>query len=310
MRVYSRALWGAEAPQVRVEVHLAGGLPQFMLVGLPEAEVRESRERVRAALIHCGFGFPARRVTVNLAPAELPKQSSRFDLPIAIGILAAIHHLPPEILNKLEFAGELALSGELCAIHGALPMAVAVARAGNQFVVSADSATEAACGFPGGVYGASHLRQVWNYLLGRHSLVLAEAKATGNERPVALDLAQVRGQRQAKRVLEIAASGRHHLLLVGPPGVGKSLLARCLPGLCAPMTEEEALALAAIRAAHREPVDPYQWRCRPFRHPHHSVTTAALMGGGHGGHLHPGEVSLAHGGILHLDELGTLQYCQ
>ncbi|WP_298156494.1 YifB family Mg chelatase-like AAA ATPase [Ferrovum sp.] len=303
--VYSRALWGAETPLVRVEVHLSGGLPQFNLVGLPEAEVRESRDRVRAALNHCGFGFPLQRVTVNLAPAELPKHSSRYDLPIAIGILAASHHLPHALLENWEFAGELGLNGGLCAIHGALPMAVAVAQAGHWLMVARASAPEAVHGHPDGVYGATHLREAWDHLTGCSLLPPAhlESQETREVMPD-IDLAQIRGQAQAKRVLEIAAGGRHHLLLVGPPGVGKSLLARCLPGICTPMTETEALALAAIRAAHRETVDPILWRIRPFRHPHHSVTTAALMGGGQGTHLHPGEVSLAHGGTLHLDELG------
>lgn len=303
--VYSRALWGAEVPLIRVEVHLSGGLPLFHLVGLPEAEVRESRDRVRAALNHCGFGFPLSRITVHLAPAELPKHSSRYDLPVAMGILAACHHWPADALEAWEFAGELGLSGNLCAIHGALPMAVAVRQAGRQMMLSQASADEAAHGHPGGVFGASHLRQVWAHLTGGDRLLPHQTQATfsGVPKP-AWDLAQVTGQYQARRVLEIAASGRHHLLMVGPPGVGKSLLARCLPGICPPMSEQEALELATIRASHGEPVDPDRWRIRPFRQPHHSVTTAALMGGGQGSHLRPGEVSLAHGGILHLDELG------
>lgn len=310
-RVYSRALWGADTPLVRVEVHLAGGLPLFNLVGLPEAEVRESRDRVRSALNHCGFGFPVSRVTVHLAPAELPKHSSRFDLPIAIGILAAARHLPSDFLEEWEFAGELGLNGHLSAIHGALPMAVAVRRAGRRLMVAQASADEACHGHVGGVYGACHLRQVWEHLTGESVMASHGGPAARvMDEEVLWDLSGVMGQGQAKRALEIAAAGRHHLLMVGPPGVGKSLLARCMPGICPPMGEKEALELAAMRAAHGESVDPQQWRLRPFRQPHHSVTTAALMGGGHGSHLHPGEVSLSHGGILHLDELGTLQYCQ
>ncbi len=303
--VYSRALWGVDAPLVRVEVHLAGGLPLFNLVGLPEVEVRESRDRVRSALNHCGFGFPVSRVTVHLAPAELPKHSSRYDLPIAIGILAASRHLPSEFLEEWEFAGELGLSGHLRAIQGALPMAAAVRRAGRRLMIAQASANEACHGYAEGVYGALHLRQVWAHLIGE-KVMMPHAKpvtqmATTDD---VWDLSDVLGQGQAKRALEVAASGRHHLLMVGPPGVGKSLLARCLPGICPPMEEHEALQLAAIRAAHGESVDPRYWCLRPFRQPHHSITIAAMMGGGHGTHLYPGEVSLSHCGTLHLDEVG------
>ncbi len=305
--VYSRALWGAETPEVRVEVHLAGGLPLFNLVGLPEAEVRESRDRVRAALNHCGFGFPLSRVTVHLAPAELPKHSSRYDLPIAIGIMAASQHLPAEMLREWEFAGELGLNGNLCAVHGALPMAVAVARAGRRLMIAKASADEAVHGHEGGVFGAAHLREVWEHIVGKQPIPPHAARAchvSPGEGEAAWDLALIVGQGQAKRALEIAASGHHHLLMVGPPGVGKSFLARAMAGITPPMEEQEALELAAIRAAHGERVAPEHWRNRPFRQPHHSVTAAALMGGGYGSHLHPGEVSLAHGGVLHLDEMG------
>jgi len=298
--VYSRALIGVAAPLVQVEVHLANGLPQFNLVGLPDAEVRESRERVRAALANCGFKFPSRRITVNLAPADLPKQSSRFDLPIALGILAASGQIADHHLGDYEFAGELALSGELRPVQGALPMAVAVGRHGRQFVLPAASAPEGVLAGQTPILPAHHLLEVCEHLSGVQKLSVQHPAVamTGPEYP---DMADVRGQQQVKRALEIAAAGGHHVLMVGPPGTGKSMLAARFPGICPPLTDNEALEVAALQASSQERFAMDQWRRRPFRHPHHSVTATAMAGGGV--HSRPGEISLAHGGTLHLDEM-------
>ncbi len=305
--VYSRALVGVTALQVQVEVHLANGLPQCNLVGLPDKEVRESRERVRAALANCGFKFPARRITVNLAPADLPKQSSRFDLPIALGILAASGQIEGRHLGDHEFAGELALSGELRPVQGVLPMAVAVARSGRAFVLPHRCASEGGLASGAIILPANHLQEVCQHLSGKQ-LIMPLAPAAPGVAPSYPDMVDVLGQRRAKRGLEIAAAGGHHVLMVGPPGTGKSMLAARFPGICPEMGEVEAMEAAAIHSAYSEGFAPEQWRCRPFRHPHHSITAAALAGGGL--LSRPGEVSLAHGGTLHLDEMASFQYCQ
>ena len=298
--VYSRALVGVAAPLVQVEVHLANGLPQFNLVGLPDAQVRESRERVRAALANCGFKFPSRRITVNLAPADLPKQSSRFDLPIALGILAASGQIADQHLGNYEFAGELALSGELRPVQGALPMAVAVGKNGRQFVLPAASAPEGVLAGQTSILSARHLLEVCQHLTGARQLPVQHpaVAVAGPEYP---DMADVRGQQHIKRALEIAAAGGHHLLMVGPPGTGKSMLAARFPGICPPLSDDEALEVATLQASSQDRFSVDQWRRRPFRHPHHSVTAAAMTGGGP--HARPGEVSLAHCGTLHLDEM-------
>jgi len=297
--VRSRALTGVSAPPVTVEVHLANGLPNFHLVGLPDTEVREARDRVRAALQNAQFDFPARRVTVNLAPADLPKESGRFDLPIALGVLAATGQIPSDPLVRYEFAGELALSGELRAIRGALAMVLCARRDGRAFVLPAASAGEAALVRDVVVHPADSLLAVCGHLTGQAPLApLAAATATTM---VALpDLCDVRGQAQAKRVLEIAAAGGHSLLLVGSPGTGKSMLAQRLPSLLPPLSEDEALEAAAIASLAGRFV-PERWRDRPFRAPHHTASGAAIVGGG--GHPRPGEISLAHHGVLFLDEL-------
>ena len=298
--VYSRALVGVAAPLVQVEVHLANGLPQFNLVGLPDAQVRESRERVRAALANCGFKFPSRRITVNLAPADLPKQSSRFDLPIALGILAASGQIADQHLGNYEFAGELALSGELRPVQGALPMAVAVGKNGRQFVLPASSAAEGVLAGQTSILPARHLLDVCQHLTGARQLPVQRSAVVvaGPEYP---DMADVRGQQHIKRALEIAAAGGHHVLMVGPPGTGKSMLAARFPGICPPLSDDEALEVATLQASSQDRFSVDQWRRRPFRHPHHSVTAAAMTGGGP--HARPGEVSLAHCGTLHLDEM-------
>ncbi len=300
-QILSRAQIGLAAPEVRVEVHLGSGLPQFSIVGLPAPVVRESKERVRAALAHCGFEFPAGRITVNLAPADLPKEGGRFDLPIALGILLASGQLrEPEGLACTEFYGELALTGELKPVPGLLLAALHASQAGRRLVVPAVQVRELA-----GLEGL----QVWalQQLRNLDSPVMQTAAAVSGAAPVMAqvggepppDLAQVRGQQQAQRALVIAAAGQHSLLLCGPPGSGKSMLARCLPGLLPPLEQAEALEVAAIAAVAQLP--PRWPPERPFRCPHHSASAHAIVGGGPA--LRPGEVSLAHRGVLFLDEL-------
>ena len=297
----SRALDGMAAPPVTVEVHLAAGLPGFTLVGLPDTEVKEARDRVRAAIQNSGFEFPQRRITVNLAPADLPKESARYDLPIALGILAASGQIPQDRLDAHEFAGELALSGELRGVRGAIAMAAAMARdaGGRAFVLPEASGIEAARIGGISVLGAATLLAVAAHLAGRAPL------APGAVPPRlyfadAPDLADVKGQGPAKRALEVAAAGAHSLLLSGPPGAGKSMLAQRLPGLLPPLDDAEAIEAAAVQSLVSA-FDPARFGVRPFRHPHHGASAAALVGGG--GVPRPGEISLAHHGVLFLDEL-------
>jgi len=304
--VGSRALDGLDAPAVQVEVHLANGLPTFTLVGLADTEVKEARERVRAALINSGFAFPTnKRITVSLAPADLPKESGRFDLPIALGILAADGQLDPARLARHEFAGELSLAGELRPVRGALALALALRRQGGDrtLVLPAASAGEAALANGLDVRAAHHLLDVVRAMApGDDAPTLPVARPLALAAPaLAPDLRDVKGQAAAKRALEIAACGGHSLLMIGPPGSGKSMLAQRLPGLLPPMTEDEALASAALQGIAARTFDPACWGQRPVRSPHHTASAVALVGGG--APPRPGEISLAHGGILFLDEL-------
>ncbi|HWU34017.1 MAG TPA: YifB family Mg chelatase-like AAA ATPase [Methylovorus sp.] len=297
--IKSRALCGMDAPPVEVEVHLANGLPSFTIVGLPEAEVKESKDRVRAALQTAQFEFPARRITVNLAPADLPKESGRYDLPIAIGILAASGQLPIEGLTQYEMAGELALTGELRPVKGALAMTYKAWRDGRAFILPEASAAEAALVADAQILPANSLLAVCAHLLGQSTLALQRPDLPSST-PAYADFADVKGQAHAKRALEVAAAGGHSILMQGPPGTGKSMLAARLPGILPAMTEEEALESAAIQSLNGA-FRTSNWRQRPYRAPHHTASAVALVGGG--SVPRPGEISLAHHGILFLDEL-------
>ncbi len=298
--VRTRALDGLNAPEVVVEVHLANGLPGFTLVGLPDTEVREARDRVRAALITSQFEFPQRRITVNLAPADLPKEGGRFDLPIALGILAASGQIKSALLDAHEFCGELSLDGSLRAVRGALAAALAAGRGQRSLVLPAANADEAALARAVTVLPATSLLAVCAHLNGLSALAAHTPAFTLSAQAAAPDLADVRGQSQARRALEVAAAGAHSLLMYGPPGTGKSMLAQRLPGLLPALSEEEALESAAVFSLSGG-FDAARWGARPFRAPHHSASAPALVGGG--AVPQPGEVSLAHHGVLFLDEL-------
>jgi magnesium chelatase family protein len=297
--VHSRARVGVHAPAVRVEVHLAGGLPAMSIVGLPEAAVREAKDRVRAAIQCAQFEFPARRITVNLAPADLPKDGGRYDLAIALGILAASGQLSTEALEGWEFLGELALTGEIRAVDGVLAAAIASGQAGRRLLVPPANGHEAALATAVEIRTARTLLEVCAALDARKALPVAQPLPCSKARQP--DLADVRGQVQARRALEIAAAGGHHLLFVGPPGSGKTLLASRLCGILPEPSDAEALEAATIASAGGRGLDPASWRQRPFRNPHHTASAVALVGGG--ADPRPGEISLAHHGVLFLDEL-------
>ncbi len=299
--VYSRTPFGMEAPEVTIDVHLSAGLPYWSMVGLPEVAVKESRDRVRSAVLNAGFEWPPGRITVNLAPADLPKEGGRFDLPIALALLAADGRLPSVGLGRYEFYGELALGGELRGVVGLLPAIVRATRERRPVIVPRANAPEARLVAGARVVAAANLSEVIAHLRGARPLPTLEGEwpaVLGGEYP---DLSDVRGQARACRALEIAAAGGHSVLLVGPPGAGKSLLAHRLPGLLPPLTAEEALETAMVASASRGGFGPEAWGRRPFRAPHHTCSAAALVGGG--SPPAAGEISLAHHGVLFLDEL-------
>jgi len=303
--VLSRAQHGMDAPLVHVEVHVGAGINSNMtIVGLPEAVVKESKDRVRAALTNCRFEIPIGHITVNLSPADLPKEGGRFDLPIAIGILLASRQLPASAASAIETTelyGELSLGGEVRPVKGALLAAIAASRVDHRLIVPAGNAVEASLVTHCHALVANHLLEVVAYMLGSATLAVVETRVATVRSEVLPDLDEVRGQAHAKRALEIAAAGQHSLLLIGPPGTGKSMLAQRLNGLLPPMSEAEALEAASVRSICGTPIDLSNWRRRPYRSPHHTASAVALVGGGP--RPRPGEISLAHHGVLFLDEL-------
>ena len=308
--VNTRAKLGINAPRVSVEVHLSNGLPSFHMVGLPETAVKESKDRVRSAILNSHFDFPARRITVNLAPAELPKEGSRFDLAIAVAILAASGQVPLDQLDQYEFIGELALSGDTRGVDAVLPAALGCLHQGKQLIISRHNAEEASLVDGLEIFPCTHLLDVSAHLLQQTQLQLWDSSKTPQIDPQdslnnrASDnqsqLNQVIGQHHAKRALEISATGGHNLLFYGPPGTGKTMLASRLPGILPPLNNQQALEVASIYSVAGKGLRQPIW-ARPFRAPHHTASSAALVGGGSS--PRPGEISLAHQGVLFLDEL-------
>ncbi len=298
--IHTRAPLSMHAPLVRVEVHLASGLPAMTLVGLPEKAVKESKDRVRAAILNSGFEFPAKHITINLAPAELPKDGARYDLAIALGILAASGQIPPDATTAHEYHGELALSGQLRPVSGILPCALAANDAHRDIITAPENHHEAALVAPDNVHSAASLAELAAILHGQRPWPAPPVAAMRPPRQYP-DYSDVIGQHQAKRALLIAAAGGHHVLMSGPPGTGKSMLAQRFPGILPAMSDSEAIESAAIRSLAGSGFNPADWRQRPYRAPHHSSSATALVGGG--SYPKPGEISLAHHGVLFLDEL-------
>lgn len=303
--VYTRASLGIEAPLITVEAHISKGLPGFTLAGLPDAAAKGARDRVRSALLNSGFDFPARRITVSLAPADLPKEGGRYDLPIALAILAASAQIPTQKLAEHEFLGELALSGELRPVQGAIPAALQAAGMGRRLVVPGQNRCEISLVPDSGALVAAGLEHVCRFMQNQAELETVPAREIPPMADGDTDLSDITGQQQAKRALEIAAAGGHNLLLLGPPGTGKTMLASRLPGLLPPLGAREAIETASLVSLSHPGAALAQWRQRPFRAPHHSASMAALVGGG--SRPRPGEISLAHNGVLFLDELPEFQ---
>ena len=301
--LHSRAVSALNSPSVIIEVHLSRGLPAFHLVGLPEAAVREAKDRVRSAILNSQFEFPCSRITINLAPADLPKTGGRYDLAIALGILVASKQIPSNKLNDYEFLGELALTGEIRAINGVVNAGIACCKNKRKLIIPVQNSLEASLAIGEDQYlSANHLLDVCAHLKGQQPLLAQPPKIT-NATTIDeyKDMADIKGQQQAKRALEIAAAGSHNLLYSGPPGCGKSMLAERLPGILPDMSKAEALEQLAIQSSlHSEP-DLSRFQLRPFRSPHHSSSAAAIVGGGNP--IRPGEISQAHHGVLYLDEL-------
>ncbi|KTC99003.1 competence related protein ComM [Legionella geestiana] len=298
---FTRSIIGMQAKTVSVEVHISPGLPAFTIVGLPETAVRESRDRVRSAIQNSQFEFPWRHITVNLAPADLPKTGSGFDLPIAIGILAASGQIPPGCLGDYEFIGELALSGNLRGVPGILPAVIAAKQDGRHLIIAHENGAEAGLADTGGVSAAGSLREVCAFLCGDAEPAPLPRQAAPAIDEGAPDWSDVKGQQHAKYALEIAAAGGHSVLMSGTPGSGKTMLARRFSTLLPWLDETRALECAAIRSVHGRPLDYSRWREPPFRAPHHTASAVAMVGGGNP--PKPGEISLAHHGVLFLDEL-------
>ncbi|ELW1717179.1 YifB family Mg chelatase-like AAA ATPase [Vibrio cholerae] len=299
--IHSRASIGVQAPPVTVEVHISNGMPGFTLVGLPETTVKESRDRVRSAIINSRFEFPAKRITVNLAPADLPKEGGRFDLPIALGILAASDQIARNKLESYEFIGELALSGEIRGVKGVLPAALAANQVERCLVVPHSNGDQAALVGVELHKSAQSLLEVCADLCGQQTLSLFQSSPSVQQVSQTRDLQDIIGQQQGKRALEIAAAGNHNLLFLGPPGTGKTMLASRLCDLLPEMSDEEAMETASITSLTQQEINQHNWKLRPFRAPHHSSSMAALVGGGT--IPRPGEISLAHNGLLFLDEM-------